>query len=104
MEYRLGTEHGIYTMDPACLPVLWIESGDTVDLECGTWDEGVRDYARELSLAEGGLDINPATGPVGVREARPGIRWPSVSWTWRSGIRGLCLYSPAVAVLREKRK
>lgn len=72
MEYRLGTEHGIYTMDPACPPVLWMKSGDTVDLECGTWDDGVRDYARELSLAEGGLDINPATGPVGVREARPG--------------------------------
>jgi amidase len=68
----VSAQHCIYAFEAGMAPVCWIEPGDVVSLE--TRDALDRQVTPERhSLA--GVDqdsVNPATGPVGVRGAKPG--------------------------------
>jgi len=66
---KIGPDQVIFTMGKENRPALWIDSGEILEVETHNWFSDRRDYARELAEADNGVDINPATGPVGVTGA-----------------------------------
>lgn len=69
---RIGPDHVISAMDCQQRMALWVEPETAVEYETRDWFSDQRDYARELAGAAEGIDINPATGPLGIRGAMPG--------------------------------
>jgi acetamidase/formamidase len=89
-----------FVWDNAAAPVLEIESGDTVELECADASGGQLDaHSTAADVAQ--LDfarVNPVTGPVFVKGARPGdvlaveiLELRSGSWGWTALIPGFGL-------------
>lgn len=72
MATRVSSKHSIYSMNAANLPALEITSGEQVIFETMDWFGTGTDYAKLLYDNAGGVDINPATGPVSVQGAKPG--------------------------------
>jgi acetamidase/formamidase len=98
--HRVGAEHTATVWDNAAAPVLEIESGETVWLECRDASGG------EITPASTAADVprmdmakvNPVTGPVYVRGAQPGdtlvveiLELVSADWGWTAIIPGFGL-------------
>jgi acetamidase/formamidase len=72
--HHIGAEHGSYVWDNALEPVLEVESGTTVELECADasggqlTEQSTQADVRNLDLTR----VNPVTGPVYVKGAKPG--------------------------------
>jgi acetamidase/formamidase len=98
--HRVGAEHTATVWDNAAAPVLEIESGETVSLECRDASGG------GITPASSAADVprmdmtkvNPVTGPVYVRGAQPGdtlvveiLELSSADWGWTAIIPGFGL-------------
>ena len=98
--HHLGAEHTATVWDNAAAPVLEIESGETVVLECRDASGG------EITAASTAADVprmdmtkvNPVTGPVYVKGAEPGdtlvieiLELVSATWGWTAIIPGFGL-------------
>lgn len=68
----LSQNHAIYSMGSDNPIALWIDEGEIIEIETNNWFNSGRDYALELANNMGGIDINPATGPIGVNGATVG--------------------------------
>lgn len=66
---KFGNDHVIYTMSKKNQIALWVDSGDVLEIETQNWFSSQREYAKELAKAKNGIEINPATGPIGVKGA-----------------------------------
>ncbi|MBO9351151.1 MAG: acetamidase/formamidase family protein [Thermomicrobium sp.] len=80
--YRIPRSSRYATLDAAALPALRVETGAVVEFE--TSDEPYELLARGILVEEIGLDrFNQVTGPLAVKEARPGdtlrVDIPSIS-------------------------
>jgi acetamidase/formamidase len=98
--HSIGSEHTAFVWDNAAQPVLEISSGETVRLECADASGGqlnaqsnAQDVA-SLDLAR----VNPVTGPVYVKGARPGdvlaveiLELTPKDWGWTAIIPGFGL-------------
>ncbi|MDE3065298.1 MAG: acetamidase/formamidase family protein [Acidobacteriota bacterium] len=69
---RLGRDQHVWSFDAAAAPVLEVDPGTTLEIE--TWDcftgqvQSESDTVEKIDLTR----VNSATGPIGVRGARPG--------------------------------
>ncbi len=98
--HSVGSEHAAFVWDNAAEPVLEIESGETVQLECADASGGQLS-ADSTADDVAGLDlgrVNPITGPVYVKGAQPGdvlaveiLELTSKSWGWTAIIPGFGL-------------
>jgi acetamidase/formamidase len=96
----VSAEHAAFVWDNAATPVLEIASGETVQLECADASGG--QLSAESTAADvAGLDlsrVNPVTGPVFVKDARPGdvlqidiLELTPKDWGWTAIIPGFGL-------------
>jgi acetamidase/formamidase len=72
--HQVRGEHGSYVWDNSLEPVLEIESGEVVELECADASGGQLS-AESTAEDVAGMDltrVNPVTGPVYVKGAKPG--------------------------------
>ncbi len=70
--HHLGTEHLVYAMSPDNLPVLRVQSGDTVVVETADCFENQVQSETQPFVAINWEHVNPATGPVYIEAAEPG--------------------------------
>lgn len=98
--HSVRAETVAFVWDNAAAPVLEVESGDTVELECADASGG--QLSRSSTAADvGRLDldrVNPITGPVFVKGAKPGdvlaveiLELRSHDWGWTAIIPGFGL-------------
>jgi acetamidase/formamidase len=98
--HSVGSEHVAFVWDNAATPVLEIESGEAVELECADASGGqlsaqsTADDVAHLDLTR----VNPVTGPVYVKEAEPGdvlqieiLELTPKDWGWTAIIPGFGL-------------
>jgi acetamidase/formamidase len=98
--HSVGSEHAAFVWDNAATPVLEIASGETVALECADASGGqlsaqsTADDVASLDLTR----VNPVTGPVYVKDARPGdvlqidiLELTPRDWGWTAIIPGFGL-------------
>jgi acetamidase/formamidase len=98
--HSVGSENAAFVWDNAASPVLEIESGEAVQLECADASGG------QLSAASTADDVanmdltrvNPVTGPVYVKNAAPGdvlqieiLELTAKNWGWTAIIPGFGL-------------
>ncbi len=98
--HSVGSEHVAFAWDNAAPPVLEVESGETVQLECADASGGQLS-ARSTSSEVANLDlhqVNPITGPVYVKGARAGdvlaveiLELQPHDWGWTAIIPGFGL-------------
>ena len=98
--HSVGSEHAAFVWDNAAEPVLEVESGATVQLECADASGGQLS-AQSTTADVAGLDlgrVNPVTGPVYVKGAEPGdvlaveiLELTSKDWGWTAIIPGFGL-------------
>jgi acetamidase/formamidase len=101
--HQIGAEHGSYVWDNALAPVLEVESGATVELECADASGGqlnpksTADDVKGLDLTK----VNPVTGPVYVKGAEPGdvlaveiLELRAHDWGWTAIIPDFGLLAP----------
>ncbi len=69
---KLGNQHTVSMMACDNEMAIWIDPGEMLEIETQNWFASQRNYAQELADAVHGIDINPSTGPVGVRGAEKG--------------------------------
>ena len=98
--HSVGSENAAFVWDNAAAPVLEINSGETVQLECAdasggqlTAESTTQDVAN-LDLTK----VNPVTGPVYVKDAQPGdvlqidiLELTPKAWGWTAIIPGFGL-------------
>jgi acetamidase/formamidase len=98
--HSVSSEHAAFVWDNAAAPVLEVESGETVQLECADASGGQLS-AQSTAEDVASLDmsrVNPVTGPVYVRGAEPGdvlaveiLELTSTNWGWTAIIPGFGL-------------
>jgi acetamidase/formamidase len=98
--HEVGAENVAFVWDNAAAPVLEIESGETVELECADASGGQLD-ADSTAEHVANLDlnrVNPITGPVYVKGAAPGdvlaveiLEFTAKPWGWTAIIPGFGL-------------
>ncbi len=98
--HSVGSEHAAFVWDNAAAPVLEIESGETVQLECADASGGQLS-AQSTTEDVASLDlsrVNPVTGPVYVKGAAPGdvlqieiLELTPKDWGWTAIIPGFGL-------------
>ncbi|MFZ1996275.1 MAG: acetamidase/formamidase family protein [Solirubrobacteraceae bacterium] len=98
--HSIGSEHAAFVWDNAAEPVLEIESGETVELQCADASGGqlsAQSTARDVENMDLSR-VNPVTGPVYVKGARPGdvlaveiLKLTSEDWGWTAIIPGFGL-------------
>jgi acetamidase/formamidase len=98
--HSVSSEHVAFVWDNAAAPVLEVESGATVQLECADASGGQLS-AQSTTADVAGLDlsrVNPVTGPVYVKDAQPGdvlaveiLELTSKDWGWTAIIPGFGL-------------
>jgi acetamidase/formamidase len=101
--HHVGAEHGSYVWDNALDPVLEVESGATVELECADASGGQLNK-NSTATDVNALDltkVNPVTGPVYVNDAEPGdvlaveiLELKSHDWGWTAIIPDFGLLAP----------
>ena len=101
--HHVGAEHGSYVWDNALDPVLEVESGATVELECADASGGQLNK-NSTATDVNALDltkVNPVTGPVYVKDAEPGdvlaveiLELKSHDWGWTAIIPDFGLLAP----------
>ncbi len=98
--HSVNAEHAAFVWDNSAAPVLEIESGETVELECADASGGqlnaqsTADHVKDLDLGR----VNPITGPVYVKGAQPGdvlaveiLEFKPHHWGWTAIIPGFGL-------------
>jgi acetamidase/formamidase len=98
--HSVGAEHVAFVWDNAAAPVLEIDSGETVHLECADASGGqlnaqsTKEDVANLDFAR----VNPVTGPVYVKSAQPGdvlqidiLELTPKDWGWTAIIPGFGL-------------
>lgn len=98
--HSVSSEHAAFVWDNAAPPVLEVESGATVQLECADASGGQLG-ADSIAQDVASLDlsrVNPVTGPVYVKGAQPGdvlaveiLELTSRDWGWTAIIPGFGL-------------
>jgi acetamidase/formamidase len=98
--HHVGAEHTATVWDNAAAPVLEIESGETVSLECRDASGGgitAASTAADIPTMDM-TKVNPVTGPVFVKGAQPGdtlvveiLELVSADWGWTAIIPGFGL-------------
>ena len=98
--HSVGPEHAAFVWDNAAAPVLEVESGAIVQLECADASGGQLS-AHSTASDVSGLDlsrVNPVTGPVYVKGAAPGdvlaveiLELTPKDWGWTAIIPGFGL-------------
>jgi acetamidase/formamidase len=98
--HHVGAEHTATVWDNAAAPVLEIESGETVSLECRDASGGgitAASTAADIPTVDM-TKVNPVTGPVFVKGAQPGdtlvveiLELVSADWGWTAIIPGFGL-------------
>jgi acetamidase/formamidase len=101
--HQIGAEHGSYVWDNSLAPALEVESGTTVELECADASGGQLNPKSTADDVEG-LDltkVNPVTGPVYVKGAKPGdvlaveiLELRPHDWGWTAIIPDFGLLAP----------
>ena len=98
--HHIGSEHSAFVWDNAIEPVLEVESGAAVGLQCADASGGQLSSgstAEEVTAMD--MDhVNPVTGPVFVKDARPGdvlaveiLELSPEDWGWTAIIPGFGL-------------
>ncbi|MGZ4178803.1 MAG: acetamidase/formamidase family protein [Solirubrobacteraceae bacterium] len=98
--HSVGSENAAFVWDNAAAPVLEIESGEVVQLECADASGGqlsaqsTAEDVKNLDLSR----VNPVTGPVYVKTAQPGdvlqieiLELTPKNWGWTAIIPGFGL-------------
>ena len=98
--HSIGSEHSASVWDNAATPVLEIESGEAVQLECADASGGqltAQSQAADVPSMDMGK-VNPVTGPVYVKGAEPGdvlaveiLKFTPHDWGWTALIPGFGL-------------
>jgi acetamidase/formamidase len=101
--HQVGAEHGSYVWDNGLAPALEVESGATVELECADASGGQLN-AQSTAADVAKLDltkVNPVTGPVFVKGAKPGdvlaveiLELQPHDWGWTAIIPDFGLLAP----------
>ena len=98
--HEVGAEHAAFVWDNAAAPVLEVESGETVELECADASGGqLNGDSTAQDVATMDLNrVNPITGPVFVKGAEPGdvlaveiLEFTPKQWGWTAIIPGFGL-------------
>jgi acetamidase/formamidase len=98
--HHLGSEHSAFVWDNAIEPALEVDSSATIQLQCADASGG--QLSKNSTADEvAGMDmgqVNPVTGPVFVKGARPGdvlqveiLDFASQDWGWTAIIPGFGL-------------
>jgi len=98
--HEVGAEHAAFVWDNAAEPVLEVEPGETIQLECADASGGQLNQdstaadVKALNLGR----VNPITGPVFVKGAQPGdvlaveiLEFAPKPWGWTAIIPGFGL-------------
>jgi len=98
--HSIGCEHSASVWDNAATPVLEIDSGETVQLQCADASGGqltAQSQAADVARMDMGK-VNPVTGPVYVKGAQPGdvlaveiLEFTAQDWGWTALIPGFGL-------------
>lgn len=99
---RLNADHVIHTFSAAHAPVLDVDTGATLVVE--TMDTYSRRFQHGLSLDDylkDRGDLNPATGPIRVRGARPGDSLDVTIDRIELGPTGYVVLAPGIGVLGD---
>jgi acetamidase/formamidase len=98
--HHIGSEHSAFVWDHAIEPVLEVDSGTAVQLQCADASGGQLSSG-STAEAVGAMDmghVNPVTGPVFVKEARAGdvlaveiLELAPHDWGWTAIIPGFGL-------------
>ena len=101
--HRIAAEHGSYVWDNSLPPALEVESGETVELECADASGGQLSQgstARDVETLDL-TKVNPVTGPVYVKGAKPGdvlaveiLELKPHDWGWTAIIPDFGLLAP----------
>jgi acetamidase/formamidase len=98
--HHIGADRSACVWDNAAEPALEVESGETVELECGDASDGQLSSG-SVAADVAGMDmtrVNPVTGPVYVKGAKPGdvlqvdiLELKPPAWGWTAIIPGFGL-------------
>jgi amidase len=101
----VGTEHSVFCYDARHDPVLTVDPGaqvrfDTLDARCGRMKSPADVYSSAPDFSKPFPEVDPATGPVAVRGARPGDTLRVIIKDITLGQQGFVIVKPEFGVLR----